>query len=387
MVLDERWILLIYFALKPFYFFESGLPQLSDMFLFVMIIYLLLRNRGMVTIPKKAFRWVTVFAFTLLYQILIDIIWTGITGDQKMLVNAMHYVFNFLAAVLCIIIGNRIGAKQLVRTITEGCFLCALIIGIGLVLNTNGGIRRTGFFNNPNQLGYFALILMSCLLLFEKELTVTKKLIILGITLIASLISLSKASIIGMGGLAVFYTLFGNPGMSKRKMLFQAALILFVCILAYWILFSNNQMILGNRTLSLLRSRLLNMSSENDSSLGSGRGYSRVFEMGVNFFWGMGEGAYRRFISLPGREVHSTYINLLVSYGLICMLTYFWILLKPLIDGKNTLRNLACFSGIFLYFFVHNGVRNTLLWIIIAAVLQVSISHTKKTSGNTVMQK
>lgn len=374
MKLDERWIILIYFILKPLYFFKSGLPQISDMFLILMIFYLLLRDRGKVVLPKKSLTWITVFAGILIYQVLIDIIWTAVTGDTKMLINAMHYVFNFLAAVLCIFIGNRIGIRQLVRTVAEGCFWCAAIILFGMALNANSGIRRTGFFNNPNQLGYIALILLSCVLLFEKEFSVLKKAILIGITIFASIFSLSKASIIGIGGLAVCYTIFGNADKKVRQTVFQVILILLICFLTYWLLFSDSRIVLGNRVLSMFRRRILNLNSENDSSLGSGRGYTRVFEMGVHFFWGMGEGAYRRFTSLSGYEVHSTYINTLVSYGLIGMIAYAYIFLRPLFNGKYTARNFACFSGILLYFVVHNGIRNTLLWILIAVVLQISIA-------------
>lgn len=374
--LDEGLILLIYFALKPLYFFKSGLPQISDMFLFAMIIYLLLRDRGNVVLPKASFRWISVFAFTLIYQILIDLIWTGITGDTKMLVNATHYVFNFLAAVLCIMIGNMIGVNNLVKTIALGCLICSLVIALGLVLNHSTGIRHAGFFNNPNQLGYYSLILLSCVFLFEDEFSVYSKVIVIGITLFASAISLSKAAIIGVGGLAVSYTLFGNNERSVRKTVFQIIFIVLICALTYWILFSDSRYVMNSSLLRPLRNRILNMSRENDSSLSDGRGYARIFEMGIHFLWGMGEGAYRRFISLSGLEVHSTYVNILVSYGFFGMLSYAWIILKPLFGGKYTGRNFAGLSGVLLYFMAHNGVRNTLLWIILAALLQ--ISTTKK---------
>ena len=373
--LDERWIILIYFILKPLYFFDSGLPQIGDMFLVLSVLYLLLRDHGMVTLPKKSIMWVLTFATVVVYQIIIDIIWAGVTGETKMLINAAHYVFNFLAAVLCIIIGQKIGVRDLVKTIAKGCFFCAIVIGIGLVLNGNKSIRSTGFFNNPNQLGYFSLILLSCVLLFENEFTLSEKAVTIILALIGSVVSLSKSAILGIGGLAVLYSVFGRSENNTKKLIFQISLIIILCIFTYLLFFSDSSIILNNRLLLTLRKRILNIRNENDSTLGSGRGYSRVFEMGIHFLWGMGEGAYSRFISLPGKEVHSTYVNIFVSYGLLGMLAYLWIFLKPLMDGKNTKRNLACFSGIYLYFIAHNGVRNTLVWFIIATVLQISIQH------------
>ena len=111
------------------------------------------------------------------------------------------------------------------------------------------------------------------------------------------------------------------------------------------------------------------MSAENDSDLGSGRGYDRIGELGYHFLWGMGEGAYGRFEALTNREVHATFVNILVSYGVIGLLVYFWILLSPMAMKQQTVRNYACYSGVLLYFLTHNGVRNTILWMLLAIVM------------------
>ena len=117
---------------------------------------------------------------------------------------------------------------------------------------------------------------------------------------------------------------------------------------------------------------------ENDSSLSTGRGYSRVWEIGYHFLWGKGEGAYYRFQIMTGLEVHSTFVNILVSYGLIGFAAYVYLIMKPMLHKGETVRNLACFSGLFLYFFTHNGIRNTLLWILLAVVLQTGILQEHK---------
>ena len=56
--------------------------------------------------------------------------------------------------------------------------------------------------------------------------------------------------------------------------------------------------------------------TENDTALGTGRGYNRIFEMD-HFVFGMGEGGYDRFSSLNGMEAHSSYVTLFVSYGVV----------------------------------------------------------------------
>ena len=114
---------------------------------------------------------------------------------------------------------------------------------------------------------------------------------------------------------------------------------------------------------------MLNLSAERDSALGTGRGYDRIREMGIHFLWGMGEGAYGRFQTMSGREVHSTFASLLVSYGLFGLLGYLVLFFKGFVNKRSLLRNLSIMSGIFLYQLSHNGIRNTLLWLVIVLLL------------------
>ena len=134
-------------------------------------------------------------------------------------------------------------------------------------------------------------------------------------------------------------------------------------------LFTDSPLVMNNRTLYLARYRLLNMNNERDSDLGEGRGYARAEEVGTNILWGMGEGAFDRFIYKTGAEVHSTYVNMYVSYGLIGIIGYAWIIGYAVLCRKRVIRNIACMSGLLLYFVTHNGIRNTLFWIMLALVI------------------
>ena len=100
--------------------------------------------------------------------------------------------------------------------------------------------------------------------------------------------------------------------------------------------------------------------------LGSGRGYSRIWEIGVHFLWGVGEGAYNRFQTMKGMEIHSTFASLLVSYGLTGLIGYALIFFRGIVYRGNAIRNLIVFSGVLLYQVTHNGIRNTLLWLFLA---------------------
>ena len=364
--------LTIYLTLKPLYLFSSGLPQISDMFLVFVAFYMLVREHWRILIPTIYSKWLYVFIWVLLFQIVVQAVWWIKTNEARMLLFIAYYVFNFNAALLCIYIGEKIGIENLKLAICRGCLYSISITAAGFLLIRVSGIRSTGFFNNPNKLGYYALLIVTIIAFFPDQLPKWQNAIIIGVSLWANVVSLSKASIIGLAGLAVCYTLWGTRKKTLRKAISQAILLIVIFGAIYWFLFSNGSIVIGNRTLYILRNRIIQMSAENDSALGTGRGYDRVQEMGAHFLWGMGEGAYTRFKTMPGYEVHATFVNTLVSYGMIGLIVYIWLMVKPMISRGKSIRNLACISGLFLYFFTHNGIRNTLLWILFAVVLQAN---------------
>lgn len=368
---NEEIILILYFTLKPLYLFSSGLPQISDMFLIAAALGLLLKERGRIRIPYAYMQWVTIFLVTLVFQALVQSVWWVKTKDNRMLLYAAYYLFNFIASIVCIYIGNAVGTERLKYALCKGCFFSIIVAAIGIVTqNRYHGIRSVGFFNNPNQLGYYALLVLTVIAFFPKVLPKWQNIIILVVSVWANLLSLSKASIVGLAGLAICYVIWGSNNKTIRKIVTEVLLLTVLFGAIYWLLYSNSRIITGNAILSFLRRRLLRISLENDSTLGNGRGYNRVWELGYHFLWGKGEGAYDRFNTLTGLEVHSTFFNTLVSYGLFGFVAYFFLMVKPLQHQGNTVHNLACFSGLFLYFFTHNGIRNTLLWILLSAVLQ-----------------
>ncbi len=372
--LGEGLIITIYMTLKPFYLFSSGLPQISDMFLILSTVVLLLKERGRLRIPNRYSLWLMIFIATLVFQFFVQAVWWTKTQDNRMMLYVAYYVFNFIASILCIYIGSRIGTEKLKLSLCKGCFFSIIVAAIGIITQSRyHGIRSVGFFNNPNQLGYYALLVMTIIAFFPKTLPKWQNAIILAVAIWANIVSLSKASIVGLAGLAICYAIWGSKNKTLRRIILQVTILAVVFGAAYWLLFSNSRIVTNNDTLSFLRRRILRITVENDSSLGEGRGYDRVWELGYHFLWGKGEGAYDRFKVMPGYEVHSTFVNTLVSYGLVGFIAYIYLMFKPMLRRGETVRNLACFSGVLLYFFTHNGLRNTLFWILTAVVLQVSM--------------
>ena len=178
----------------------------------------------------------------------------------------------------------------------------------------------------------------------------------------------SKAAFIGAGVLILFNLLFrkGREGKTFNRLIIQIALLALMAILLYILFFSNSNLVLSNRTLLFVRRRMLSITTESDSALGASRGYNRILELGANFLWGMGEGSYFRFKTMSGLEAHSSYVTLIVSYGIIGILGYALLIWRFISYRQFLKNNLIIMSGILIYGITHNGLRNTLLWFLLA---------------------
>lgn|GEM_PF-1316360 len=377
-------ILILYFMLKPLYLISSGLPQICDFFLIISFLFLVLFCRVKISVSKNLVGWIKWLLCLCFFQFIMDSIWYYVTSDVKMLLTASYYFFSLVAVLTCFLCYSALGREKFLDAICNGCFMSSLVAGVGLIVGRSNGIRTTGFFNNPNQLGYYSMLLITIVAFFPKRLSRWKNVVIVGIALTANVVSLSKASLLGLFGMAVMYIVFGNRQKGIKRIVIQLLMVFFLLTMVYWLLFSESSFVLQNNTLYSLRNRILSTYLESDSDLMSGRGYGRVAEMGIHYLWGMGEGAYNRFTSLPGLEVHSTYINLFVSYGLLGLAGYTYLFVSALNKRGERLRNLACFSGVLLYFISHNGIRNTILWMLLAALLIYKTTEEYSENVNSV---
>ena len=268
---------------------------------------------------------------------------------------------------MTVFLGEVSSLEDIKKAVARGSYISILITMIGLSFMP-GEIRRTGFFNNPNQLGYYAVIMLTVLLYLREYFSKFQRIVLFAGASWAIILSLSKAAILGAFGLLFIYLLFYQKERTLTKLLLQFVLLTIFGLSIYYLFFSNSEFVLNNETLYAMRYRILHMLNENDSDLISGRGYGRVMELGSNFLWGMGEGAYYRFEVKANAEIHATFISLLVSYGVLGFAGYIVFFGKCLVHKELTIRNLTVMTGMFLYSITHNGIRNTLLWIILAVL-------------------
>lgn len=370
---DETVILTLYIALKPLYISSSGSMQICDIVFAVSIVYMLIKNKFTIRFSKNEFQWIKPLLIFTVFVLLVNSCWfvrfeiaSGMTATS-FLTNSLYYIFNLCAAAICVIIVRDVGLDRAIDAICKGCVWSAAINLLGVLINQGRHFRTTGFFNNPNQLGFYSIILITFLLYFRNHFKRWERVLIFLTACYSIILSLSKASFVCLF-IVCFMFVVVQDGSSRKKRIRKGILLIAIAAALYLFLFTDVVKLFHSSTLTALRSRILNMFSENDSSLGSGRGYNRVFEMGSHILWGMGEGYYGRFKTMPGYEIHSTYASLLVSYGVIGVVMFVSVFAKIFAQRRWIPINIAYLSGILLYCFTHNGIRNTLFWILISFI-------------------
>lgn len=360
--------LLLYFALKPLYLWNSGMLQLADLILVFFLALCLFKSKGTFTLYNERSDGIIKYVFVLIsYQFIINFIWYIFIQEFSVIKSSMYYIFNAMAFAFTILTVQDCGIDRVKKAIAKGAVYSTMITIIGMIMYT-GTSRATGFFNNPNQLGYYAIIILTILLYLRSYLSKIERIIILIGGVVATFESLSKAAIISSFILISIYSIIYQEKKTVFSIIKKLSIIAIIGLLIYWLLYSDSELVYNNRTLYLTRYRLIHMMEENDSSLGEGRGYDRVKELGVHFLWGMGEGAYSRFTVKHNSEVHSTFISILVSYGLIGFFGYIRFFAKCIRKQEQTIRNVALLSGVFFYSLSHNGIRSTLLWLLLAVM-------------------
>jgi hypothetical protein len=353
------WV--IYLVVSPFYVFKSGLPQPADALMALMISILATGYALRVPIHNDLYlagaaflSWVTV----------ANLFWWGQYQDPMFLLSSAYYVYDFCILVLVFSLFQRLREDFFVAT--RLALIVAVVVQLVCLLvlpDVLKGFRATGTFNNPNQLGYWSLLVTACYVVTRGEASLKwlDVLMLCALAYIAAL-SLSKAamlSILAMLGFALWF-----QGVSSRLKLAVVTAIAFgtAVVLAQPGLL---QVGLGDGLSSRVVERFDDIGNQKDDSL-TARGYDRIWLFPEYLLVGAGEGAYERFRTGISTEMHSTFGTILFSYGLpgaALFLLVLWIIFR-----RAPPRYLVYFVPVCLYGITHQGLRFTQFWIFLALV-------------------
>lgn len=353
----------MYFVISPIYIFKNGLPQLADYILMTSLTLYLISNKYTLKFERSSKQFIRIGFTFVSWIVLINVTWQLIVMESDFIINSIFYIYNFLIVILTLSMYRKY-KNNLLNTIINSVVISFVVQLITIIVS--GGITTTrvqGTFNNPNQLGYYALLGAGLLLTINalKKIPIKRFLIGLYVSFILVILSLSNAAIISW--IIMFAShFFLNKSIDvklKRRILILTLSIGIIVLIIYY----RTPLITENDFYNSLINRL-SLTQEKISTSTGTRGYDRLFKFPQYLLIGAGEGAYYRFNTWS--EFHSTLGNILLSYGIIGFLIFMNLLYKALWLNKFKMTHIL-FSAM-LYGYSHNGIRNTLLWILISVI-------------------
>ena len=359
---------LIYLVLCPYYVFNSGLPQPADIILSIGFLALFW------VFDKKYF---FMKPFAILGALLALIVMVSLGNQLHLFINnlegnttypVLFYVYNFLAFSFVWYLSKTLSLQKLYDGTGVALFISILvqfILGVFDIQNSEStwvqnGARDVLFFNNPNQLGYYVMLVLSLFILIPSAIKKYKVLtfVLAFMTFYLALLSQSRVVIIGVIYLIIFL-LLKETYPSTKKSLAAIALI----IGAFVLLFNTNFV---EDKLDSIKVRSANRTTTLDNEI-STRGFDRIYKYPTYLLYGAGEGANQRFNPTTNKELHSGFGTMLFSYGILG-LTIFLLFLFQIIK-LNFINNFLLLLPVFLYNMVHHGFRTTLFWIVLVFIL------------------
>jgi len=353
------FIWFLYLILFPIQILPQGNLQIADFFLLfgaVIMFVTFFTNKGKLSLNNIYLKGAFYFS---IYSLLITLIFYIISSDYKYLLPSFNYIYCFI----CLIFVVDLTKKELFFKVTFWALIITLVVQlilfIKLGLNYNSG-RYMIMFQNPNQLGFWGLIVILILISINHNIILKRPFgIFLGI-LVASffvIASISQAAIIVLFLLFLIYIFLS---FRKSPIIF-VLIFLGISFCTYFYLkqsiFDDNQ--LTKVLISRFDSDLLN-ENDDDNNL-EARNYNRIWENPEYLIFGAGESGLNRFGN-DTNEIHSTFGSLLFSYGLLGFLLFSIPLFKVMIFPFKL--NSYIFVFFLLFTLTHNVLRWPLFWII-----------------------
>jgi hypothetical protein len=348
------WSLIV--LLIPFYFFDSGLPQPAD-FLSLVLLALLLRTWSG-RLPVAFVRPLRLLIAFVVYAVIVNLAWSvvlltfSLSAKGGFLLAPTFYVFNGLMLFTFYLMFQRYGEFLLWLTVRLVLTSAVLQLVVGLV-QRRAFLRASVMFNNPNQLGYYALLSACIILLGQKRFRLSTMQVTIGLAA-SSYLALLSASKAALGSIAML----GTVVLISKPRTIVVATIVFAALI-----FTDNPF---SAAIERAEQRI-----QNDQSLAflQERGYDRISEYPEYWMFGSGEGGYRRFkdvSAIGSHELHSSMATLFFCYGIVGT-TIFVLFLWGTISGSGIRAWIIVGAGL-AYGLTHQGLRFRLLWLLLGMV-------------------
>jgi hypothetical protein len=343
----------------PFYVFPSGTPQPADLLILVLAPMMFAGRRVTLAVPiRRTLATLRVFLF---YVVVSNLAWSLILGTiainlkDGFLLSPFFYLYNALLLYTIVLMYRRYGLRLL--SISVRVIACSVALQVLISFFLLGSSHRsTGMFNNPNQLGYYALLAACIVLLTQKQLKLSTVFVTVTVTMTAYLaaLSASKAAIASIGLLGIAF-LFG-----KVRTMIVAGLALSALIFT------------SNPFSDAIDRAATRIETDESHAFFEERGYDRILHYPEYWLLGSGEGGYRRFEDttvIGSHELHSSIGTLFFCYGIAGTLL-FGLFMLQVVSGTGV-RSWVIVASAFAYGMTHQGLRFAWQWVLLGLVIAI----------------
>jgi hypothetical protein len=352
----------LYLLLSPFYIFKSGTPQPADILLTLLSPIVLITFAFRFHVHKEILLLGLGF---LSWIVAVNAFWWTQYYSEGFLFSSSFYLYNILVffaiiAMHTVLRERFINLTRILLFIIIGVQLVVIVLGIDVV-----GPRRSGTFNNPNQLGYWSLLIACCIVVLRgRDRLTTSDTTALLVSGYLAAESLSRAAMYSFLVLACIVIVF--QGLSRRGMI----LIGIATILWAMALSVNPGRMPGLGDVDVYQRFSARVEGRKDQEHVADRGYDRLFEYPQYLILGAGEGELSRFRDAGSGEFHSTIGVLLFHYGAVGSVLFGLLLMS--IFRRASWGHALLLVPIAMYGLTHQGLRFTLFWVFLGLVVGMS---------------
>lgn len=366
-------LFLLFWITKPFYLKASGTMQISDGIFVLSFFAWIIQNKWRVIIDKKDFYFIgfvgCVFIINGVYYLLHQ--------QRGFLMSSAYYLYNLMVIlVVRDFKSNRTFLKALLIASCINLLVQLIVLVLGKGSYVLAKLRFMGTFNDPNQFSFSmftAFLIIYTLATYLKDREDSNGQTIMFLSFILSFFFIFQGSSTGMLLGIVSFTLlaalvfiWGSNTPGRVVIRFIALIFIMLIILSLVIPGGLSpdisELESDNFLMKRLEAKLSDIESGGLGAAAGNRGIDKVFNNLKNIFFGAGEGYFERYPESPF-EIHSTFISILFSYGILPFL----ILIKWIWDNvKNTNKALIpVFIALLIESFTLAHQRQPVFWILI----------------------
>jgi hypothetical protein len=351
---------LLYFMTASMYVVPSGLPQPSDIIIALLLFPWAFFYMSRIPYSTRPF----------LMYLLLFVYWTAIVN----LFNAIHisstgtlqpiawYFFNFLFIFSMSALTGMLTYEQFFSIIRKLLYLAVFFALILYFILFDYGIRMTGSFNNPNQVGYFGLLIFCNLIIAAWATTHVSMLHKICLAMSAALCLLSF-SLTAAGALLIAVIgrlfLYERKGIKIRGVI--SVLVVVILLSGLLITFFSSE---KGKSVLWSWDKRIGVIDNKMQNASEARGYDRIIHYPEYILFGAGEGERWRFKERARTmEFHSSIGTVIFSYGIIGTIIFFLILKSAVWHAPIGVW--LVIAAPLSYGLTHHGLRQPMFWMLL----------------------